>query len=250
LRSGNYFGGYQCLQALLALKDPSVEQPILDFARTQQGAWINQDQVQLAFHDPRLVDTLLSRLKDKDESARATAAKELSEYRDQRIVPALIAALKDEAWSVQYAAAESLGKLGDFHAASALIAMLDYNPGAAALALGDLHRVEALPKLAALLANPKVSNRKEIVTGIAKMPDAPAAEALASFVQLADKLDCDLETAVVQALANLKDARVIPALQKINFDGWKDSGCYSARSTAAQALANRGARPFPEETKN
>src|SRR5262249_22119667 len=153
-------------------------------------------------------------------SARATAAKQLSEYKDQRIVPALTATLKDEAWSVQYAAAESLGKLGDPHAASALIAMLDYNPGAAALALGDLHRVEVLPKLTALLANPKVSNRKEIVTGIAKMPDAPAAEALALFVERADKLDCDLQTAVVQALTNLKSARVIPALQKINFDGW------------------------------
>ncbi len=216
LRSGNSYGGYQCLNALLALKDPSVEQPILDFAKTPDGKWINQDQVQLAFHDLRLLDTLLPRLKDKDESARVTAAKELSEYRDERIVPALIASLKDEAWSVQYAAAESLGKLGDPHAASALIAMLDYNPGAAALALGDL----------------------------------AAAEALASFVEHADKLDCDLETAVVQALANLKDAHVIPALQKINFDGWKDSGCYSARSTAAQALANRGARPFPEEKKN
>lgn len=246
LRSGNYSGGYQCLNALLALKDPSVEQPILDFAKTPDGKWINQDQVQLAFHDPRLLDTLLPRLKDKDESARVTAAKELSEYRDERIVPALIASLKDEAWSVQYAAAESLGKLGDPHAASALIAMLDYNPGAAALALGDLHRVETLPKL----ANPKISNKKEIVAGIAKMPDTPAAEALASFVEHTDKLDCDLETAVVQALANLKDARVIPALRKTNFDGWKDSGCYSARSTAAQALANRGARPFPEEKKN
>jgi hypothetical protein len=51
-------------------------------------------------------------------------------------------------------------------------------------------------------------------------------------------------------LANLKNAHVIPALQKINFDGWKDSGCSSARNTAAQALANRGARPFPEEKKN
>ena len=49
---------------------------------------------QALIHDPRLVDTLLSRLKDKDESARATAAKELSEYRDQRIVPALTATLK------------------------------------------------------------------------------------------------------------------------------------------------------------
>jgi HEAT repeat protein len=250
LRSGNYFGGYQCLSALLSLKDPSVEQPILDFAKTPQGTWINQDQVQIAFHDPRLVDALLPRLKDKEEPARATAAKELSEYSDERILPALIAALKDEAWSVQYAAAESLGKLGDPHAGSALVTMLDYNPGAAALALGDLHRVDALPKLAALLANPKVSNRKEIVAGIAKMPDAPAAEALALFVEHADKLDCDLETVVVQALANLKDARVISALQKINFDGSKDTGCYSARSTAAQALANRGARPFPQETKN
>lgn len=252
LRSGNYFGGYQCLSALLSLKDPAVEQPILDFARTPQGAWINQDQVQLAFHDARLVDTLLPRLKDKEEPARATAAKELSEYKDEhaRVVPALIAALKDEAWSVQYAAAESLGKLGDPQAAPALIVMLDYNPGAAALALGDLHRVEALPKLAALLANRKVSNRKEIVAGIAKMPDAAAAEALASFVEHVDKLDCDLETAMTQALANLQDARVIPALQKIYFDEWKDNGCYSARTTAAQTLANRGARLLPVEKKN
>ena len=250
LRSGNYFGGYQCLSALLSLKDPSVEQPILDFAKTPQGAWINQDQVQLAFHDARLVDALLPRLKDKEESARATAAKELSEYKDQRIVPALIAALKDEAWSVQYGAAESLGKLGDPQAVPALIAMLDYNPGAAALALGDLHRVETLPKLAALLDNPTVSNRKEIVAGIAKMPDAAAAEALASFVEHAGKVDCEVETAITQALANLKDARVIPALQRINFDEWKGDDCYSARTTAAQALASRGARPLPEEKKN
>jgi HEAT repeat protein len=250
LRSGNYSGGYSCLQALLALKDPSVEQPLLDFAKTPEGKWINQDQVQLAFHDPRLVDTLLVRLKDKDEPARTAAAKMLSEYRDERIVPALITALKDESWPVQYAAAESLGKLGDSHAASALIAMLDYNPGAAALALGDLHRAEALPKLAALLANPKVPYQKEIVAGMAKMPDAPAAEALTSFVEHTDKLDCDLETIIVQTLANLKDARVVPALQKINFDGWKANNCYFARTTAAQALANRGARPFPEEMKD
>ena len=249
LRSGNYSGGYPTLNALLALKDRSVEQPILDFANTPEGKWINQDQVQLAFHDTRLVDVLLPRLKDKQEAARATAAKELSEYRDERIVPALITTLKDEAWSVQYAAAESLGKLGDRRAASALIAMLDYNPGAAALALGDLHVVEALPKLTALLGNPKVSNRKEIIAGIAKMPDAAAAEALASFVEHADKLDCDVTTAVVRALVNLKDTRVIPALQKINFEGWKDKGC-PAGEVAAQALVSRGARPFPEETKN
>jgi HEAT repeat protein len=131
-----------------------------------------------------------------------------------------------------------------------LISPCTHAPAKAEPAGGELHRVETLPKLAALLANPKVYNRKEIIAGIAKMPDAPVAEALASFVEHADKLDCDLETAVVQALANLQDARVIPALQKINFDGWKDSGCSSARNTAAQALANRGVRPFPDEKKN
>jgi HEAT repeat protein len=241
LRSGNYYGGIQCLQALIALKDPAVEEPILAFAKTQQGAWINQDQVLLAFRDVRLVEILLNRLKDRDEHARAAAANELSEYRDERIVPALIKTLRDEAWAVQYSAAASLGKLGDPRATSALIAMLDYDPGAAALALGDLHRVEALPKLTALLANPKVSNRNEIVTGIAKMPDSPAAEALASFVEHNDNLDCELATAVARALANLHDPRVIRALQKINLDG-----CQGARTAAAQSLSARGARAFAE----
>jgi len=78
------------------------------------------------------------------------------------------------------------------------------------------------------------------------MPDTPAAEALASFVEHTDNLDCELATAVAKALANLHDPRVIPALQKINFDGWKDGGCYLARTTAAQSLSNRGTRPFPE----
>jgi len=145
LRSGNYYGGYQCLQALLNLKDPSVVEPILAFAKTPQGAWINRDQVLLAFRDVRLIEDLLDRLKAKDEGERASAARELAEYRDERIVRALIETLKDEAWSVQYAAAASLGKLGDAGATPALVAMLDYNPGAAALALGDLHGVETLP---------------------------------------------------------------------------------------------------------
>ncbi len=250
LRSGNYYGGYQCLQALLNMKDPSVVEPVLAFAKTPQGAWINQEQVLLAFRDVRLIEDLLDRLKSKDEGARATAARELAEYRDERIIPALIETLKDEAWSVQYTAAASLGKLGDARATPALVAMLDYNPGAAALALGDLHRVETLPRLAALLANPKVPNRKEIIAGIAKMPEPQAGDALASFAEKTPGRDCDLDTAIAQVLAGLHDVRVIPALQRINFDGWKKDGCSTARIIAAQALSQYGARPFPEEKED
>ena len=250
LRSGNFYGGYECLQALMAMKDPSVVEPILSFARTPQGAWINQEQVLLAFRDGRLVQALLDHLKDKDEATRAAAARDLKQYRDERIVPALIAALKDEAWTAQYAAAASLGQLGDPRATSALVAMLDYNPGAAALALGDLHRVETVPQLSALLASPKASNRKEIVAGIAKMPEPVAARAFASFIEKSPVRDCDLDNDVAQALAKLNDPGVIPALQKINLDGWKKNGCVLARVTAAAALSQRGARAFPEGKEN
>jgi HEAT repeat protein len=232
------------------MKDPSVVEPILSFARTPQGAWINQEQVLLAFRDGRLVQALLDHLKDRDEATRAAAARDLTQYRDERIMPALIAALKDEAWTVQYAAAASLGNLGDPHATSALVAMLDYNPGAAALALGDLHRVETVTQLSALLASPKASNRKEIVAGIAKMPEPVAARAFASFIEKNPVRDCDLDNAVAQALAKLNDPGVIPTLQKINLDGWKKDGCVLARVTAAAALSQRGARAFPEGKEN
>lgn len=235
------------MQALLNTKDPSVVEPILAFAKTPQGAWINQDQVLLAFKDARLVQDLLDRLKAGDERARATAARELAEYKDERIVPALVETLKDEASSVQYSAAGALGKLGQASAAPALMAMLDYNPGAAALALGDLHQVNAVTRLLALLADPKLPNRKEIVAGITKMPGPQAAEALSSFVEQTPLRDCDLDIELARALASLTGPHVIAALQRINFDGSKKDGCFMARMAASQALSERGARPFPDE---
>ncbi len=226
---------------ILDRHDPGVVEPLLEFAKTKEGAWINTDQVLLAFHDPRVVPHLLTQLKDRDESVRVNAAKNLSSFQDDRVVPALIAALQDEAWPVQYAAAASLGKLGDPRAIPSLIAMLDYNPGAAALALGDLKAVQAAPKLAAVLRDPKATNRSEIIRGIAKLPASTAADLLVSAFQQSPATDCSFRETLAPELAKVQDPRVIPVLQKIFLESWKPNGCLQARSVAAAALSQRGA---------
>lgn len=244
-RTTNNWTTWQALQRILDRHDPSVVEPLLEYAKTPDGTWINTDQVLLAFHDPRFVPVLLERLKDQHEDVRVNAAKWLGEYRDERIVPALIAALKDEARAVQYAAAGSLGRLGDSRAVSPLVAMLDFNPGAASLALGDLKVAEAAPKLAALLKNPKTQNRNEIAQAIGKLPSEQAVEALASAAQENEHKDCILQDVLVKELEKFQDARVIQALQRINLDESPPNGCVVARTDASQSLSQRGARPFP-----
>ena len=232
---------WMLLQDILGRHDPTVVEPLLEFAKTKEGAWINTDQVLLAFNDSRVVPHLLDQLKDRDESVRVNAARNLSSFQNDRVVPALIAALQDEARTVQYAAAASLGKLGDPRAIPSLIAMLDYNPGAAALALGDLKAVQAALKLAAVLRDPKATNRNEIIRGIAKLPASTAADLLVSAFQQSPTTDCSFRETLAPELAKVQDPRVIPVLQKIFLESWKPSGCLQARSVAATALSQRGA---------
>jgi HEAT repeat protein len=250
LTSGATPSNWNALTALLNIHDPALADPILNYAKTPAGAWVDQERVLLAFHDSRLVPLLLARLKDEHEDVRTRAANELAAIRDPRIVPALIPVLKDEAWSVQYAAASALGKLGDAHAIPALIAMIDYNPGAAALALGDLKATEALPKLALLLANPKTQNRDEIAAGIAKISGPQASAALVSAIEHDQNMNCELKTQIARTLMSFPDPVVIPALQKINLDGWGPTGCTSARIAAAAELAKRGVQALPEGKQN
>jgi len=237
--------GWMLLQDILGRNDPAVVEPLLDLARTKEGSWISADQVLLAFHDSRVIPDLLALLKDHDPSARVSAAKDLASFHDERTVAALIAALKDESWPVQYAAAASLGKMGDPQAIPPLIAMLHYNPGAAALALGDLKAAEAAPKLAVLLQDPKTHNRAEIIQGIAKLPPSVAVDVLSASFQQGVIADCALQQTLVAELAKIQDPRVIPVLEKIYMDGWKSNECPLARSDAANALTQRGAPLLP-----
>jgi HEAT repeat protein len=250
LTSATSAGNWNALTALLDTHDPALADPILNYAKTPAGVWVDQERVLLAFHDPRLVPRLLALLKDEHEYARTRAANELASIHDPRIVPALIPVLKDEAWSVQYAAAGTLGKQGDAHAIPALIAMLDYNPGAAALALGDLKATEALPKLALLLASPKTQNRDEIAAGIAKISGPQASAALVSAIEQDQNMNCDLRLQFARTLAGIQDSAVVPALQKINLDGGGPKGCTAARVAAAAELAKRGVQPLPEDKQN
>jgi hypothetical protein len=109
---------------------------------------------------------------------------------------------------------------------------------------------EALPKLALLLVNPKTPNRDGIAAGIAKLSGPPAAAALVSAIEHDQNINCDLKTAIARTLIDIPDPVVIPALQKINLDGWGPKGCAGARIAAAADLVKRGVQPLPEGKQN
>lgn len=70
------------------------------------------------------VDTLIQKLKNKDEDVRWRAAYALGKIKDARAVEPLIAALKDENRNVREDAAWVLGEIKDNRAVEPLIAAL------------------------------------------------------------------------------------------------------------------------------
>jgi HEAT repeat protein len=234
---------YAILKAIIDLHNEEIEEPLLAFARTPTGAWLDRESVLLSFHDARVIPELLEQLKDAHEHVRVKAANDLSNFKDQRIPPALMDALKDEAWDVQYAAAKSLGQIGDRRAVPALVAMLEYNPGAAAMALGKLQASETLPKLAELAQQKTTKNRSEVIAGIGEFPAEQAVAPLVAAMKAASKNDCEFLVAVTNELGHFETESATAGLRELYFKAWPSDACPEASRLAAQLLTRRGAGP-------
>ncbi len=95
----------------------------------------------------------IDRLRDKESSVRAAAAKRLMECGDGRASEALTTALGDEDWYVRAAAAKAMGKIGDTRTVAALGAALEDSYASvreyAAEALGTIGDVRAVQALGA-----------------------------------------------------------------------------------------------------
>jgi len=76
-------------------------------------------------HGQHVLERLLARLEDEDESVRRRAAAALGGLGDARAVEGLLAQLEDEDWSVRGSAADALGELGDARAVEGLLARLE-----------------------------------------------------------------------------------------------------------------------------
>ena len=160
--------------------------------------------------DPRVVEPLITALKDPDTGVRFVAAEALGDIKDRRAVEPLIAALKDQEYLVRSDAAGALGDIEDRSAIDPLIVALeDTNPrvrSAAARALGDIKDSRAIDRLIVALKDTDSGVRSTAALALDEINDPRAISPLTAAL---NDTDSEVRSQVFKALGDIKDAHHI-----------------------------------------
>jgi HEAT repeat protein len=149
-------------------------------------------------------------LKNPNKSIRALVAQALAEAADASTVDPLIKLLNDADVEVVREAAAGLGRTGDPRAAEPLFAMLQKNPSMRQSVLDSISRSTGAPDIAKLMTGSISVDLKRSLVGLLKDSHDPrVVDVFASLLQDADE---DIRTTSALALADLGDARAVPAL--------------------------------------
>jgi HEAT repeat protein len=185
--------------------------------------------------DPRVIDLLISALRDPDAVVRSNAVEKLGQIGTSRAVEPLLAVLSDASsaasatrWgpTIQMTIIEALGRIGDARALDALVSALQSPTEAvrqhAAGALGDIKDPRAMVPLIAALNDKSPSVQASAAKSLGQIKDPRAVEPLAETL---DKTITELESAApgydpryevvenaAKALGEIGDARAIPPL--------------------------------------
>ena len=135
--------------------------------------------------DPRIVQPLISLLKDADAKMRSAVATALSNVLDPRAVEPLISLLKDADAEVRFVAARGLGSSHDPRALDALITLTKVGGGnercSAAKGLGYSRDSRAIDTLIALTKDADDNVRSSAAEGLGVRRDPRAKAALAEY---------------------------------------------------------------------
>jgi HEAT repeat protein len=166
-----------------------------------------------ALGDARAVEGLLVRLENEDGRVRVIAAWALGRIGDARAVEGLLMRLEGEDGSVRASAAGALGEIGDARAVEGLLARLEDEDGrvraSAAGALGEIGDVRAVEGLLARLEDEDGSVRASTVEALGQIGDARAVEGL--LVRLEDE-EVRVRYSAPYALGEIGDARAVEPL--------------------------------------
>lgn len=181
------------------------------------------------------IQSLIGKLKDKDQHVRCLAIHELEQTQDKRAIEPLIAMLHDRESAVRKRAVDALGKVGDSRVVDPLIKTLDDNDADVRLsvvyalaALGDNLAVD--PLIAALK-----DTDKRVRRGAAKVLGSMGDDrAIAPLVKLVESAQTDMHDLAIQALSQLgnKGIEALVRLLKVQDE--------NIRLDVARALARIG----------
>lgn len=163
------------------------------------------------------VPDLVRALRDDQVDVRIVAAAALWRLPDAAAVPALLDLLNDSDATARQWGALALGVTGDTRATEALLRLLDDTAQAVRLdALRSLGRIAdpaALPRLVAFIqdANRAEEERLEAINALASLRGPDKMNAL---IRLLDDPNTNVRLHIVNALAQVGDALVVPTLRR------------------------------------
>jgi len=175
------------------------------------------------------VDELIQQLESWNAGQRLEAAELLGQLGDPKAVPALLQTLtrRYETTEVRAAAAHAIGKLGDLNAVPELINAYKTHKGFVGLPI-----VEAVSEILGRTA-PEDEKSREVFSNAVNWLIEVAQERNTRLSFPDFQTLCKVRLAAVEALAKIRDPKVIPALTKQLHD---DSLCFEDAVAAARAL--------------
>lgn len=195
--------------------------------------------------DRSAVSALITALSHHHRYVREAVAEALGEIADPEATPALIEALREPTvnQSVREALATALVKIGE-PALPALIEALQTHPHylvrrAAALILGRIGNLVAVPKLIGALEDPSSDVRARAAIALGWLKDPKAVPPL--LQRLAQDIEAIVRLEAAKALGLIGDTRAVPGLiEALQKDICRYEAC--VRAAAAKALGQLGDR--------
>lgn len=193
----------------------------------------DSDQQPAAVTDRRVIDALVTALKDENKDVRVQAAETLGHVADPRAVDGLTVALRDESPEVREQAASALSRFRSPAAAGALLLAL--KDQSAAVRREAVHGVARMrdPRhadaLTMMLQDADREVRQQAAVGLGQLRAATAIEPLSAALKDADR---DVRQQAAAALGQIRDPRTGPALIAALSDSDRD-----VRQEAVNALA-------------
>lgn len=173
----------------------------------------DRDAPQEMVVDRRVIDALVTALKDESKDVRQQAAEALGRIRDARAIDGLTVALRDVSPEVREQAASSLSHFKSGAASGALLlALKDQSAAVRREAVSGLARMRDanhVDALTMMLQDTDKEVRQHAATGLGQLRASSAIEPLG--VALKD-VDAEVRQQAAYALGQIRDPRTIPAL--------------------------------------
>ena len=158
---------------------------------------------------PRVVDSVVKLIGDKDEEIRRTAIEILNATKSDRAEDHLIKATDDEDWWVRERAIDALSKIGSTKAVPKLEGMLGQNPKTDTVlvrALGKLGNHNHIAKILPLLKRPEREIQLEAIKAISHLANDSQAESVRNLLKKIKQSDeVTIINAADKALKELDD---------------------------------------------